>query len=68
LLSRIEKLHASTGDPAILNPAFNLAKTSLELTHYAADNPDDLDALWAALKKVLKAVKKVETTLDRSEG
>lgn len=67
LLSRVEKLRASTGEPGIFSPAFNLAKASIELTQAAVDNPGDLDALWDALKKVHRAIKKVETTLDRAE-
>lgn len=62
-----KKLHSSSGAPAIHSPAFSLAKASIEFTKLAVDNPDDIDELWRVLKKVERAIGKVETVLYREE-
>ncbi len=67
MLVKAKKLRAKADLPAIISPAFSLTKASLELTQSAASNPDDLDLLWEILKKVQRAINKVEDTLYRSE-
>jgi hypothetical protein len=67
LLQEANKLRAGNSDPAIYSPAFSLAKASLELAKLAVEHPDDLDALWKALKKVERARSKAETVLYRAE-
>ncbi len=60
-----KKLRSSSDAPAIHSPAFSLAKASIEFTKLAVDDPDDIDGLWRALKKVERAIGKVETALYR---
>jgi hypothetical protein len=67
LMANAKKLRAGSDQPAVLGPAFGLVKASLELAQAAAQNPDDLDGLWKSLRKVGRALRSVETTLDRSE-
>jgi hypothetical protein len=67
LVQEANKLRAGSSDPAIYSPAFSLAKASLELAKLAVDHPDDLDALWKALKKVERARSRTETVLYRAE-
>jgi hypothetical protein len=42
-------------------------KASVELAQCAVATPNDVTTLWKALKKVGRAMGKVETTLDRAE-
>lgn len=67
LMQEANKLRAGNSDPAIYSPTFSLAKASLELAKLAVAYPDDLDALWKALKKVERARSKAETVLYRAE-
>jgi hypothetical protein len=60
-----KKLRSSSGAPAIHSPAFSLAKASIAFAKLAVDNPDDIDELWRALKKVERAIGKTETVLYR---
>jgi len=62
-----KKLHSSSGSPAIHSPAFSMAKTSIDFAKLAVENPDDIDELWKELKKVERAMKKVDTVLYRAE-
>lgn len=62
-----KKLRSSGAAPAIHSPAFRVTKVSIEFVKLAIENPDDIDNLWKALKKVENAVKKAETALYRSE-
>ena len=62
-----KKLRSSSGAPAINSPAFSLAKASIEFAKLAVDNPEELDELWRALKKVEKAIRKAVTVLYRAE-
>ena len=68
LRSSAKKLRSSAGDPPIFSPAFSLPKASIEMTRTAVNAPEDLDELWRALKKVERAVRRVETTLNRAES
>lgn len=61
------KLRSSGAAPAIHSPAFSVAKVSIDFAKLAIENPDDIDSLWKALKKVENAIKKAETVLYRSE-
>jgi hypothetical protein len=62
-----KKLRSSGAAPAIHSPAFSVAKLSIDFAKLAVENPDDIDSLWKALKKVENAIKKAETVLYRSE-
>jgi hypothetical protein len=62
-----KKLRSSGAAPAIHSPAFSVAKVSIDFAKLAVENPDDIDSLWKALKKVENAIKKAETVLYRSE-
>lgn len=62
-----KKLRSSSGSPAIHSPAFSMAKASIEFAKLAVENPDDIDELWRALKKIERAMSKAETVLYRSE-
>jgi len=42
-------------------------KASVDFTKLAVNNPDDIDELWKALKKVERALGKVEKVLYRAE-
>lgn len=67
LMAQAQKLRAGSGQPPVLSPTFALVKASAELAQCAVANPNDLATLWKALKKVGRAMGKVETTLDRAE-
>ena len=67
LLAKAKRLQANAGDPVMISPAFTLTKASIELTKTLVANPEDLDTLRIALKKVQKAIRKVEITLLRIE-
>jgi hypothetical protein len=62
-----KKLRSGGAAPAIHSPAFSVAKVSIDFAKLAVENPDDIDSLWKALKKVENAIKKAETVLYRSE-
>lgn len=62
-----KKLRSSSGAPAVHSPAFSMAKASVEFAKLAVENPDDIDELWRALKKIKRAMSKAETVLYRSE-
>lgn len=67
LASMAARLRANAGDPAVFGPAFSLVKASLEFAQSAAGQPEDVDELRRALKKVHTALRKAETTLTRAE-
>ncbi len=62
-----KKLRSGKDMPAIHSPAFSLAKTGTDFAKLALDDPDDTVALWKALKKIERAVRKAETILHRAE-
>jgi len=62
-----QKLRSRRGAPAVHSPAFSLVKASVDFTKLAVNNPDDIDELWKALKKVERALGKVEKVLYRAE-
>ena len=62
-----KKLKGGAGQPAIVSPAFSLIKTSLELGHLAAADPDNTRELWKVLQKVHRAFGKFRKTLERAD-
>jgi hypothetical protein len=60
-------LRSSRNAPAIHSPAFSMTRASIEFAKLAIEDPEDIDGLWRALKKVEKAVKRTETVLYRSD-
>jgi hypothetical protein len=67
ILQQVKKLRSSSHAPAIQSPAFNMVKASIEFAQSAVENPDEIDHLWIALKKVQRAIKRAETVLNRSQ-
>jgi len=61
----VKKLHAASGSPAIFSPAFSLAKASIEFGQIAVTDPEDIENLYKSLKKVHRALNKVNTVLAR---
>jgi len=51
----------------IRSEAFSLLKASAQLTQAVVHNPEDLDALWKQHNRVIRAIRRLETTLDRAE-
>ena len=49
------------------SPAFSVLKASARLAQAAVHDPDDLDALWEMGQRVQKALRRLETVLDRAE-
>jgi hypothetical protein len=66
ILQQVKKLRSSSHAPAIQSPAFNMVKASIEFAQLAVENPDDIEHLWKALKKVQRTIKNAETVLYRS--
>ena len=67
LIERASKLRASGDDPAVLSPAFSLIRASLDFARTAVEKPDDLDALDKPLRKVERAVDKVQENMFYSD-
>ena len=67
LMAHVKKLRGSSGQPAIVSPAFALVRGSVALAQSAVEAPDDLERLWELLRKVERAMNQVETTLYRAE-
>jgi hypothetical protein len=51
----------------ILSETFTLLKASTAMAQAAADDPDDLEALWKLFKRVSRAERQLETALYRAE-
>ncbi len=51
----------------IQSEAFGLLKISAQLAQAATQHPDDLDALWKLSNRLTKALRKLETVLNRAE-
>lgn len=62
-----KKLRSGGNAPAVYSPAFSLAKAGIDFARLAVENPDDLDALWKALRKIAKATARAETILYRQQ-
>lgn len=59
------KLHGGAGQAAIHGPAFNLVKTSLKLALVAASEPENAASLEKELRKVSRALGRVEAVIYR---
>ena len=55
------------GPSPVQSPAFSLLKASARLAQAAVHAPDDLDALWKLEGSVRRALRRLETVLDRAE-
>ena len=55
------------GPSPVQSPAFSLLKVSARLAQAAVHAPDDLDALWKLEGSVRRALRRLETVLDRAE-
>ena len=55
------------GGSVIQKAAFRLLRASTEVAQAAAQEPDDLDALWRLEQRVEKALRHLQTVLDRAE-
>ena len=60
-------LSAGAGTQPIQGAVFNLVKTSLEMAQVSAHQADDLEALWDCARKVERALRKIQTMLNRAE-
>ena len=67
LIEKASKLRASGDDSAIMSPAFNLIRASLEFARVAVEKSDDLDALDRPLRKIERAVDKVQENMFYSD-
>ncbi|MBV6449816.1 MAG: hypothetical protein MHPDNHAH_00529 [Anaerolineales bacterium] len=67
LLDLAAKLRTSKDESAILNPAFDLIRRSLDFAHTAVENPDDSDALEKPLRKVERMVEKIREVMFYSD-
>jgi hypothetical protein len=65
LVKTAEKLKG--GQSSVQSPAFSLLKASARLAQAAVHDPDDLDALWKKGRSVQRALRRLETVLDRAE-
>jgi hypothetical protein len=55
------------GQAPVQSPAFSLLKASARLAQAAVHDPEDLDALWEQWRRVHRALRRMETVLDRAE-
>jgi hypothetical protein len=55
------------GQSPVQSPAFSLLKASARLAQAAVHDPEDLDALWEQWQRVHRALRRMETVLDRAE-
>jgi hypothetical protein len=67
LSEKAKKLRASSNDPAIHSPAFSLVKASIEFAQASVRESPDAAAVYKALNKVIRAVRKSSTILERQE-
>ena len=59
------KLRGGNGQNPINGPAFSLVKASIALANSAINEPQDLDALYQAIKKAERSLKQVMGTFYR---
>lgn len=59
------KLKGGGGQPSINSSVFSLVKASIEMANSAVSSPEDLDALYQAIKKANKALIQVKNTFNR---
>ncbi len=65
LVKTAEKLKG--GESPVQSPTFSLLKASARLAQAAVHDPDDLGALWKMVGSVERALRRMETVLDRAE-
>lgn len=67
LSRQAETLRAGAGTPPIQAAVFSLVKTSLEMAQASVQSAGDLEELWNHTRKVERALRKIQTTLNRAE-
>lgn len=67
MMEKASKLRASANDPAILSPAFSLARASLEFANIAIEKQGNIKALDKALQKVERVFRKAQDAIYFSE-
>ena len=67
LAGKAKKLHGSSEHPAICSPAFSLVKASIEFAQLSVSDSADLDHLYKSLRKVERALRKLNMVLNREE-
>ncbi len=65
LVKTAEKLKG--GQSPVQSPAFGVLKASARPAQAAVHDPDDLDTLWKMEESVRRALRRLETVLDRAE-
>lgn len=55
------------GQSPVQSPAFSVLKASARLAQAAVHDPDDLDTLWDLGQRVQRALRRLETVLNRAE-
>jgi len=63
LIEKASRLRAGGDDAAVISPAFSLIRASLEFARTAVEKADDLDALDKPLRRVERAVDKVQENM-----
>jgi len=61
-----EILDTGGGTAPMQGAVFKLVKTSLEMAHTSVHRADDLEELWDCAHKVERALRKIQTTLNRA--
>ena len=62
-----KRLRSSNDAPATWSPAFALTRASIELAERTTSDSDDTSAQWDALKKVERAMNRMQTVLYRAD-
>ena len=67
LIEKASKLRANQDDSAIMGPAFSLIRASLEFARVAVEKSDDLGALDRPLRKIERALDRVQENMFYSD-
>lgn len=67
LIEQADELSASSDEPAILRPAFQLLQATLQFAKTANDNPKQVDMLYDELDSVQKMLDRAERIISRIE-
>lgn len=67
LATGAKKLRSGEGQPAINSPTFKLINASIELGQVAVADPQDVEQIWKAFKKIERTMRSLETTLYRMD-
>jgi hypothetical protein len=65
-VSTANRLRGGRSSP-LQGSAFSLLKASARLAQAAVHDQEDLDALWEQWQRVHRALRRMETVLDRAE-